>query len=398
MQEERKKIIGMVKEGKLSTEEALILLDALENKSEKVPETNQAHQEKYQEKQQYSNEQTEDNYSSQFNDAKDKIMDFVNTAFKKIKDIDLNFNQSVDIPHVYQQANVTLTNIDIDVANGHVEIKAWDQPEVRVECQARVYRKDKRDEARAFFIDNSSFYLENGLLRFSTQSKWMKVDTIVYIPKNDYEKVSIRTFNGSVTGEGLSGVDLKAKTANGKIVLKNMKSDKLDAETVNGKIFVTDSIAGRFSAETMHGSIDVEGEYESIDLQTLNGNLSSVLNNEMTETLHLKAVSGNINVYLPSDVGIEGDCKSNLGNVKITLENIDVIEEKKEMVQKQVRFKRSSLTEKPIHIFAETRTGNIIVQNNEKVDSRSTEPVHSEGQNEPVHSEEKNDNEGEIKE
>ncbi|QQZ10358.1 DUF4097 family beta strand repeat-containing protein [Heyndrickxia vini] len=393
MNEERKRIIGMVKEGKLSTEEALVLLDALdnkqENKNEKVIESSQTYHEKYQEKESYSKKQTEDKYSSQFHDAKDKIMDFVNTTFKKIKDIDLNFNQSVDIPHVYQQANVTLTNIDIDVANGQVEVKVWDQPDVRIECQARVYRKDNRDEARAFFIDNSSFYLENGLLRFSTQSKWMKADTIVYIPKNDYEKVSIRTFNGSVTGEGLSGADLRAKTANGKIVLKNVNSDKLDAETVNGKILVSETKSGRFSAETMHGSIDVEGEYGSIDLQTLNGNLSCVLNNEVAETLHLKAVSGNINVYLPSDVSIEGECKSNLGNVKITLDNIDVIEEKKEMVQKQVRFKRSVLNETPFHIFAETRTGSIIVQNNDKVHGQS---------NEQDHSEEKNENEEEINE
>lgn len=370
MKEERKKIIEMVKEGKLSTEEAIVLLDALQNNQEK--ENEKVHFEEVNEKyeqEKSTNDQAEDRFSSQFHDAKDKIMDFVNTAFKKIKDIDLQFNQSVEIPHVYQQANVTITNIDIDVANGQVEVKAWDQPDVRVECQAKVYRKDNRDEARAFFIDNSSFYLENGLLRFSTQSKWMKVDTIVYVPRNEYVKASIRTFNGSVKSEGLEVVDLRAKTANGKIVLQELKSDKLDAETVNGKIVVQESKANRLTAETMHGSVDVEGNYHTIDLQTLNGNLSCVLHNQETDTVHLKAVSGNINIYLPTDVSVEGDCKSNLGNVKVTIEDIDVVEEKKEVVLKQLRFRNKGLSEAPLHLFAETRTGTIFVQNNESKQS-----------------------------
>lgn len=377
MQEERKRIIAMVKEGKLSTEEALVLLDALEStdtkKNEPPYETIQVEQEQEQNRNSSTSDNQEDRFSSQFNDAKDKIMDFVNTAFKKIKDIDLQFNQSVEFPHVFQQANVDISTIDIDVANGQVEIKAWDQPDVRVECQAKVYRKDNRDEARAFFIDNSSFYLENGVLRFSTQSKWMKVDTVIYVPRKEYTKVSVRTFNGSVKQEGLEAIDLRAKTANGKIYLKDVESEKLDAETVNGKIVIHESKANRLTTETMHGSVNVEGEFHTIDMQTLNGNLSCVLQGDETDTLHLKAVSGNINVYVPASISIEGDCKSNLGNVKVTLEEIEQIEEKKEVVLKQIRFKRKGVSENPLHLFAETRTGAIIVQNNESLDSNENE-------------------------
>lgn len=368
MQENRKRIIEMVKEGKLTTEEALVLLDSIQNKrqtedqkeSEKIEHTTY-----FEEQSQNTNESSEEKFSSQFNEAKDKIMDFVNSAMKKIKDIDLQFNQSVEFPHVFQQANATVSTIDIDVANGHVEVKAWDQPDIRVECQAKVYRKDNRDEARVFFMDNSSFYLENGLLRFSTQSKWMKVDTVVYVPRSTYEKASIRAFNGSVLGESLEVTDLRAKTANGKIHLKQVETDKVDMETANGKILIQESKANRLTAETMHGSIDVEGKYHMVDLQTLNGNLSCVLNNNETDTLHMKAVSGNIHVYVSDDLMIEGQCKSNLGNVKVQLENMDVLEEKKEVMLKQLRFKRSGLTEKPLHLFAETRTGTVYVQKNE---------------------------------
>ncbi|MGE8206612.1 DUF4097 family beta strand repeat-containing protein [Heyndrickxia sp. NPDC080065] len=367
MQEERKRIIDLVRDGKLSTDEALILLDALEKKQESKDEKvlEEVVSDSEQKQDQSGKENNEDRFSSQFSDARDKIMDFVNSAFKKIKDIDLQFNQSVEFPHVFQQANVNLTNIDIDIANGQVEVKAWDHPDIRVECQAKVYRKDNRDEARTFFIENSSFYIDNGLLRFSTQSKWMKVDTVVYVPKTEYEKVSFRTFNGGVKGEGLKVDDLRTKTANGKIMLKNVDTEKIDAETVNGRIIVQESQANRLTAESMHGSITVEGKYHTIDLQTLNGNLSCALHNQETDTLHLKAVSGNINVYVPSDISIEGECKSNLGNIKVALEDIDKIEEKKEVVQKQIRFKRKGISESPLHIFADTKTGSIFVQTNE---------------------------------
>jgi DUF4097 and DUF4098 domain-containing protein YvlB len=384
MQTERKRILDLLKDGKLSTEEALTLLEALdkevvEDKGNPAQESRDSFTEKeeaFKEKQQHEEEYgtREEKYSkggkssfddkqfAQFSGAKDKIMDLVSTAIKKLKDFDLQLNQSVEFPHVFQQSNAVLNRIDIDVANGHVEVKPWDQQDVRIECQVKVFRTDDREEARSIFMKNSYYALENEKLRFTTQSKLIKVDTVVYLPRQAYEKASIRTFNGRISGSGIHAQDLKVKTANGKIQLSEVESEKMEAETANGKITIVNSKANKLAAETMNGSLDVEGKFVSTDLQTFNGNINCTLGEESMDTIHTKAVTGYITIYLPADVSVEGECKSNLGNYKIDLEGYEVLEEKKEIVQKQLRFNRSGNTEEPVRLFADTKTGSIYIK------------------------------------
>ena len=89
-------------------------------------------------------------------------------------------------------------------------------------------------------MDNTVFSIENGLLCFGTQSKWMRVETVIYIPKKQYKKVSVRIFNGGLSGEDIQCDDLTVKTTNGKVDLANVDGEKLDVETVNGQIKLTE--------------------------------------------------------------------------------------------------------------------------------------------------------------
>jgi DUF4097 and DUF4098 domain-containing protein YvlB len=276
MQTERKRILDLLKDGKLSTEEALTLLEALDKEAvdkgnpaqesrDSFTEKEEAFEEKQKQEEEYGTREEkyskggkssfDDKQFAQFSGAKDKIMDLVSTAIKKFKDIDLQLNQSVEFPHVFQHSNAVFNRIDIDVANGHVEVKPWDQQDVRIECQVKVFRTDDREEARSIFMKNSYYALENEKLRFTTQSKWIKVDTVVYLPRQTYEKASIRTFNGRISGNGIHAQDLKVKTANGKIQLSEVESEKMEAETANGKITIVNSKANKLAAETMNGSL-----------------------------------------------------------------------------------------------------------------------------------------------
>src|SRR5690606_20269066 len=135
MSQERKRILEMVQEGKLSAQEAIILLDALDGKSDVKASTQdsatttpveETTQEESTGKQEETNKNSEkkdsDSFYSQLESAGERIFDFVNNAFKKIKDIDLQFNQSLDVPHTFQQDGSEIERIDIDVANGPVRI------------------------------------------------------------------------------------------------------------------------------------------------------------------------------------------------------------------------------------------------------------------------------------
>ena len=124
-----------------------------------------------------------------------------------------------------------LKEIDIDLANGMVKVLPWEQNNVRIECQAKIYRVETQDEARRKFLNEVVFMIDSQRLRFSTQQKWMKIEAVIYIPQTEYENIKIRMFNGSIESEHLTAENYKAKTANGKITLSDIKGSYAEAET-----------------------------------------------------------------------------------------------------------------------------------------------------------------------
>lgn len=378
MNQDRKRILEMVQEGKLSAQEAIVLLDALEDGSAGAADAKPASQADAVSKAESKAESTggtswqqektkdsgsgDDTFYSQMEQAGERIFDFVNSALRKIKDIDWQITQSVEVPHVFQQADEQIDRIDIDVANGPVRLIAWDQQEVRVECQAKVYRVEDRDEGRSYFLDNTVFSQDHGLLCFATKSKWMRVETTAYIPRKMYKKVSVRVFNGEMTGELLESEHLIVKTTNGKVDLTGISGQKLDVDTVNGQIKVIDLNADKFEAETVNGAVDVKGFSRKAELKSFNGNINLTLDHTGTEIVEAKAVTGNININVPDSATIDGEVRSNLGSYKLDLEGINVLHEKKEVIQKQMKFKRSGSDDQTMYLEADTKTGSVFIR------------------------------------
>lgn len=365
MKEERKRILKLVEEGKMTVEEALFLIEQLEQGKTQNQEKSTALSTNVNFEEAKKAEYKKEDYNTyNFNSVKDKVLDFVDSAFKKIKDfdLDLNFGHSVDITHIFQQGDTYLNQVDIDMANGSVKIVPWEQKDVRVECSAKVYRVENQDEARKKFLEDAIFTIENQKLRFSVQQKWMKVDAVIHIPKEEYENVRIRLFNGTIDGENLTIKDCRAKTANGKVLLENLECGKLETETVSGQISIQRSAIRELEAETINGAIKADGFFNHVDLQSFNGNVTCTVKNQDCESVEVKATTGSIEVTLPEKTPASGELKSNLGGFTIELDGIQVVEEKSDMVQKHLRFKPADGGQKAVRLYADTKTGSIAVK------------------------------------
>lgn len=375
MKDEKKRILELVQNGKLSAEEAIILLEALEKdqsstekkvdeaktqeSSAKAEETTQQEETKQEEKTGASS--TSESFYSQVEQMGEKLFEFLQNALNKIKDIDFQFTQSVEFPHTFQQAIENINRIDIDLANGPLTVRTWDESEVRIECNVKVYRTEDREEARSYFLENTIFRHENDLLVFATQSKWMKVDSVIYIPKKLYDKISLRVFHGDVKGEQLEVKHLVVKTTNAKATFRDIVGEKVDINTVNGNITLTQAEVDRVEAETVNGSIETVGTFTSLDLQSLNGNITSDVSNGAPNKIDAETITGNVRLTLPADATVDGEVKSNIGNYNLHLKDLDILHEKQEIIQKQVKFKRTGTSEETIYIDVDTKTGSIFI-------------------------------------
>ncbi|MCM3727639.1 DUF4097 family beta strand repeat-containing protein [Neobacillus cucumis] len=368
MKEERKRILQMVEEGKLKADEALKLLEELE-KAEQSMEQKQAQLvNELSTTVQFEEAKKEEPFQAKYQSTKDKIFEFVDFAFKKIKDLDLdlNFGQSVDISHIFHQGEAAIKDIDIDVANGAIKLVGWEQPDVRVECQAKVYRVENQDQARQNFLRDVLFTVEHEKLRFSTQQKWMKVEAVVYVPKAVYNRVRVRLFNGPITGEQMNVDELRVKTANGKISLDRFTGKNTELETANGKIKLKGSQFDKVEAETINGAIQLAGEFKKLEMESFKGNISVNLHGNQAELIQAKTAAGGIDLYIPDGLPVNGNLRTNLGGFHVNLVGIQVLEEKSEMIQKSLRFQSINHPEKLAHIYADTKTGSITIHQSQE--------------------------------
>ena len=361
MKEERKRILDMVQEGKLTVDEALILLEELEKSSKVMEEKHEQLVKDLSTVVQFEESKKEKSTHDQFQSTKDRIFDFVDAAVKKLKelDLDLNFGKHLDLSHIFQQSDANVKQIDIDIANGNITIIPWDQNDIRVECSAQVYRFDTMEEAKKNFLKEVSFEVEGDILGFSTRQKWIKLETVIYVPDKEYDKVNIRLFNGGIGGANLTVKQFKMKTANGKIALDNMDCEMVEVETANGAIQLKQCKIGELDAETLNGTIFVDGDFRKVELQSFNGHIHCKLDGARCEVLEAKATTGGIDIDLPEFVAVNGKLKSNLGNFTVDLEGIQIVEEKNEFMQKTFSFKSIKDSQSVIHLLADTKTGSI---------------------------------------
>lgn len=369
MNEEKMRILKMVEEGKVNADEAFALLSELEKASQTSEQKQAAIVQELSTDVKFEEAKKDETVQQKFQSTKEKIYDFVDSALKKLKDfdLDLNFGQSVEISHIFHQADVHLTDLDVDVANGSLRIIPWNQQDVRIECQAKVYRVENQDQARQNFLKDVHFTIDEHKLCFSTQQKWMKVDAVAYIPQTQYKKARVRIFNGSIQGDQLKVENFRLKTANGKIDLSEISGGKLEAETANGHIKIKHSEMNEIEVETINGAIQLDGDFGRVETQSFNGNLTTNLTGPRCKSVTSKTTSGSVDLYLPEATAVNGEVKTNLGGLNVLLDGIQVVDEKNEVIQKLLRFKSINQPETALIILAETKTGAITVQKSDHV-------------------------------
>ncbi|HEO8421420.1 DUF4097 family beta strand repeat-containing protein [Niallia sp. FSL W8-0635] len=373
MADEKKRILELVESGKLTVDEALKLMEKVDEVNEKksLNEEEQKILEDFQEEAKFHEKKKESNpnYGFNFQAAKDKLFDFVDTTIKKVKevDLDLNFGHFEEVSHIFQYNNISPKKLDIDIPNGEVELIPWDQEEVSIECKAKVYRVNSLEEAKKVFLKEVQVNVDDEQLVVKTNHKWMKVKTKVYIPQTSYESAIIRLFNGPITTFDVKAEKLYAKTANGKITLNAGENKKVEADAANGSIKVEKGNIEKLDAETINGSISVDGYFNKVDLQSFNGSISCTNHAETCEVLELQGTTGSIEVSLPETVAISGELKTNFGGFNVELDGIQIIEEKSEVLQKTLQFKSIQTSDHHTKMEANTKTGSIKVKKIEKV-------------------------------
>lgn len=390
MSEERKMVLKMIEDGKITAEEGSQLLEALKDDStgevkediSKVKDAKEAQEASFDTDSKATSDEArpEDGYVSKdvnwdaeggFRRAEEKVetfasrfSDFIEDAVYKIKefDLDFNFGNSIEVQHIFHHSGAHIEEARVHVENGNVEFLPWDGNDVRVECNVKVYKVQDAEEARRTFLNNVTFEVSDDKLTLESKKKTMKVNTVVRVPRAELEKTKIYAFNGKITGERVSAEKIEMQTVNGRIQFDYLHADKAKLETVNGTISVHYLDAEKADIKTVNGTVTVNSARGDADAETLNGTIHFGLTDPTFARAYLKSTTGSVHVSVPTRMKTEGVLKSTIGNIDCDLPKMTIIDEKRDFASKRVSFISNKNGDRQLYLEVEATTGSIHVK------------------------------------
>lgn len=386
MQNERKRILAMLENGTITTDEALTLLEKLgqsQQPTEPAPAKQPISFEKPKaEKQEPESEQDPepvdpqepsmdeflDDLRKDFTNVGDRFMQFMQTAVQKVKSVDFDspFGNTVTFNHSVSKPAAGIKEILVDIDNGKLTIHSGEE-EARAEFTVKSYNSDSEQAAKEEFIDKLLFVNDEGKLRVSSHMKMSQVNVELYIPKRDYDKISARLLNGSFKMKDTSAETVRVKTANGKIEITGLTFKNAEFETANGAIGLNDVKGTTLEAETLNGRVYIDGAVKEIEAQSLNGHVVVTTTDFAAEKIEAKTMSGSVEIYVPSELPLSGEIASNMGRLDLQLNDVNRTAEQRQLLQRSIRFKKDvEGKSSPLHIFGEAKTGSVLVCYNAK--------------------------------
>jgi len=313
MSEEKKLILNMLKENKITEDEALKLLDAIGQKERAENEkTNFA--------------EKEASFESSLNTFVNKIVTGVETAINKAGDAINNMDfdiSNINIAGSKFNANTTKTfkiedieeNINLFINNlqGAVQIQSHNQD--FIECIAVINYDNKyhneTDEFLIHKVDGHNHYYGIDM----DKNNWnFKSQLIINLPKDKLDSIKVRnsnskiqannfeidnvifeTTNARIEYSNLTSKSINSTTTNAKIEAINVRADEITSNTTNSKISLSEIKADKLEAYTTNGKINLTKlNVVDIDAQNTNGSLYVSNIYDDTKTLNLSSTNGGI--------------------------------------------------------------------------------------------------------
>jgi len=329
--EEKKLILKMLQEGKITAEEAEKLLDALESKQEK--------QEDYKTRQNYK----QPNFQDEVYKMKDKINDWM-SGFKNNyahKDFDNAIEDFVKKAEKLGK-NVAATTFGIvdkmvDFVGSFVETNSFNM-------FGSYKTVEKYFEADAYEGMNLSIEGTNGYIIVKKHlDNRVIIKSKIKSPANDADSIlNFSNTSGDIELKLNKGGNISVSH---EVFVPALKFNNLKLRTANGKIYVEDSISQNFSAKTKNSHIELMGvNSDDILVKTRNAkiqisyvignNINVDTSNSIVDIKHvkvnaLKAITSNGRIFVESVQNIENEpeismeLKTSNGGIKVNMNDMD---------------------------------------------------------------------------
>lgn len=355
MEEERLMILKMLEEGKINSQEAAALLEALDEHQEKViispadakPEGQPAgasaadwndHGRPLDPRRRDGEgwEEFADRVSSAASELGERMGErfarlgeeierkastsgwWVNDWFGPLQRIDQSFEGR------FEEGDGPV-QLDLTGTNGNMLISAWDNDGYRLELQSTV-RAASESQARDRVTRAVGIKTGARMMRVDApdQHGWgISTRVLLQIPRRLAYSGQFITSNGNIALKELNLIDCKTTTANGRIDLAHIAGDRLDVRSSNGRIEGFTSVS-RLNAVTSNGRIELMFEGDPGRQYTL------------------KTSNGRIELAIPASWACRFDATTSMGSIRMEAGGLDFHENTSSPGHSHVRASRGT--------------------------------------------------------
>ena len=277
---ERLKVLELLQEGKLTIEQADVLLSALDAKAKHPP---------------FSRMPNWDRATQDFKSMGEKLSQAVSQTMTEIKkgvETQFEYVPFWDLTEARVERRIPdgASAIHITSKNGKIDIVDWDEPYAVVSVVGQV-RADDEQQAEEILEDAITAHTTDHNYHLQVKHRGKKglvasTHMELKLPREGRGSTILHldTKNGAITIGGVNVSDIHADTLNGAIRLFNTVAKNLHIHATNGRIVLENSVHPdtlRVYAETKNGMIQVVGLHPNLQIyglaKTLFGRVQSTV-------------------------------------------------------------------------------------------------------------------------
>ncbi|MCH7323733.1 DUF4097 family beta strand repeat-containing protein [Solibacillus sp. MA9] len=173
-------------------------------------------------------------------------------------------------------AHIPYSNVKMDINNVTISIVATDANEARIET------KDKDDLTTAIMTIEDGTLVVKATRQDKVRRFWFitivgsvgPANVIVYLPKKQYEQISITNHNGAIKIADVFAKQFELHADNGRIMTNTIEGSILEARTSNGRIILENTVVQQVKAISQNGRIEMENSKgQQYDVESYNGRI-----------------------------------------------------------------------------------------------------------------------------
>lgn len=296
MSKEKLMILEMLKDGKITEEEALKLLEALgEDKQEGIGN--------------FFSSMIEQDIVKKIGATVEKVLKKTNETIQNIDLEDVDFHSTIKDLTKYRSTIEKTYSIDlaegsvpslcVNGYNGAISLMPWD--EKHIEVRADIYYNDKFVNGDFEFVNLKRE--ENEVLIETSQASMgydsVEINMQIMLPRLKFESIRVENLLGKCELNLIETEKLDVNINSGKIVLNSVAADFAKVNGANSKVELIDLNGKKAEINSSNGKIAIDGLFVvDAKLSTSNGAIYVSDVNKLCKRLDARTANGSIKIDL----------------------------------------------------------------------------------------------------